>query len=245
MAKGTTIIQGALDLIGVLQAGQTIDGNDLADGYRRMQNMMGQLGIQSLTAPSVGREVFDLVAGKGSTTNPYTIGPTGDLVTSRPNGLVNAGLLLGQSTPPYSTELPRTLYTDDAYESIQIKDLSNSLFTGVYFSATSPNATIGLWPVPDNALNKLVIYRLDQLGPFQSLTAEYVLPVGWDEMLEAQLAIRLAIPYKRQVTPELREMAVMSLANVKRANYKDNDIATDPALTTNGRGGYNINTGNM
>lgn len=245
MATASTIIRGALDLIGVLQAGATPDGNDLADSYRRLQNMMGQLGIQSLTAPTVGREVFPLVAGKGGPDNPYTMGPTGDFVTSRPNGLTGAGLLLGNSVPAYSTELPRTLYTDDAYEGIQIKNLANSLFTGVYFSATSPNAQIGLWPVPDSALHKIVLYRLDQQGPFQSITAAYALPIGWDEMLEYQLAMRLATPFKRPVTPELREMAVTALAMVKRANYKDNDLATDPALTSNYGGGYNIDTGNM
>lgn len=245
MASATNSIRMALNLIGVLSAGATPDGNDLVDSYTLLQGMMGQLGIQSLTAPTVGREVFDLVAGKGGPENPYSIGLTGDFVTSRPNGLTGAGLLLGGSVPPYSTEIPRTLYSDDAYEAIQIKNLPNALFTGVYFSATSPNATIGLWPVPDTTLNKLVIYRLDQQGVFQSLTASYVLPAGWDEMIYSNLALRLAIPFKRPVSPELKEMAVMSLANVKRANYKDNDLANDAMFTGDWRAGYNINTGNM
>lgn len=244
MALATTIISGAFDLIGVLQAGETASGNDLADGYRRLQMMMGQLGIQSLTAPTVGREVFPLVAGKGGPSNPYTIGPTGDLATSRPNGLTGAGLLLGGNIPTATVEIPRSLYTDDAYEAIQIKELQNALFTGVFFNATSPNATISLWPVPNTTLNQIVIYRLDQMGPFQSLTATYVLPPGGDEMLEYNLAVRLCIPYKRPVTPDLRQMAMESLANFKRQNYKFNDLPNDYQMGNNHLGLYNIDTGN-
>jgi hypothetical protein len=171
MAAAVNIITGAFELIGVLEAGQTIGGDLLTDGWRRLQNMMGILGIQTLTAPFVGREVFDLVAGKGGPSNPYTIGPTGDLVTSRPNALQGAGLLLGGNIPTATVEIPRTLYTDDAYEAIQIKEMQNSLFTGVLFTASAGNAEIQLWPVPDTTLHKLVIYRLDQIGPFASMTA--------------------------------------------------------------------------
>lgn len=242
MSSAVAIIAGAFEILGVLEAGQTIGGELLSDGYRRLQNMMGMLGIQTLTAPVVGREVFPLVAGKGGPSNPYTVGPTGDLVTVRPNQLEGAGLLLGGNTPQATVEIPRTLYTDDAYEAIPIKEMQNSLFTGVFYGADSENGTLMLWPVPNTALHSLVLYRLDQLGPFVTMTASYPLPPGYDEMLEYQLAKRLQGPYRRQMLPSDIELATESLASVKRQNYKDNDLATDPALTGGG-GGFNIQTG--
>jgi hypothetical protein len=241
MASAVDLIGGAFGLIGVLEAGQTIGGDLLADGYRRLQNMMGILGLQTLTAPTIGREVFALVAGKGGPSNPYTIGPTGDLVTTRPNALEGAGLLLAGPDP--RVEIPRTLYTDDAYEALPIKDLPNALFTGAYYNAFAGNGTINLWPVPNTTLHALVLYRLDQIGPFASPTATYTLPPGYDEMLEGQLAKRLRGPYRRQLDPEVVKDIDDALAVCKRQNYKDNDLATDPALTNTPRTGYNIDTG--
>ena len=81
------------------------------------------------------------------------------------------------------------------------------------------------------------------MGPFASLTASYDLPPGYDEMLEYQLARRLAGPYQRQFSPENAQMAIETLANVKRANYKLSDLPFDPAMTQDRRGGYNIVTG--
>lgn len=243
MSTAVAIITGAFELLGVLEAGQTIGGELLSDGYRRLQNMMGSLGIQTLTAPTVSREVFNLVAGKGGPSNPYTIGPTGDLVTSRPNQLQGVGLVLGGNTPEATVEIPRTLYTNDAYESIQIKEMQDALFTGVWFQPTAVNARLLLWPVPSTTLNKLVIYRLEQLGPFTTLTANYTLPAGYDEMLEYNLAKRLQGPYRRQMLASDLELASESLAICKRQNYKVNDFATDPALTNSHVGWYNINTG--
>lgn len=243
MSTAVAIITGAFELLGVLEAGQTIGGELLSDGYRRLQNMMGMLGIQSLTAPTVGREVFPLVAGKGGPSNPYTIGPTGDLVTSRPNALEGVGLLLGGNTPTATVEIPRSLYTDEAYGAIQIKELQNALFTGVFYGATAGNGTLQLWPVPNTTLHKLVLYRLEQLGPFSTMTASYTLPPGYDEMLGYQLARRLQGPYRRQMLESDVQLAADSLAMCKRQNYKDNDLATDPALTNSRRGGYNIDTG--
>lgn len=243
MSTAIAIVTGAFELIGVLEAGQTIGGELLSDGYRRLQNMMSILGIQTLTAPTIGREVFDLVAEKGGPSNPYTIGPTGDFVTSRPNALEAVGLLLGGNISTATVEIPRALYSDDDYEAEPIKEMQSSLFTGVFFSATPVNATIQLWPVPNTTLHKLVIYRLDQIGPFTSLTADYPLPPGYDEMLEYQLARRLCGSYRRQMQQDDLDIARESLAICKRQNYASNDLATDPALTNSSAGGYNIMTG--
>lgn len=235
------IIQGAFDLIGVTQAGSVPSGNDIQDSYRRLQNMVGSLAIQSETIPTVGREVFTLSANLGS----YTIGPGGNFNTSRPNSLSGAGLLMPGSPNP--VEIPRALLTDDGWEAIQIKDLSNSLFTAVYYNATFQGGlgTINLWPIPNTGANSLVIYRDEQLGQFQSLTAVYWMPNGYDEMFEYNLAVRLAGPYRMPLPPYVQQMAVESLGLVKRANYKITDVPVDPALAIRRRYGYNINTGNL
>lgn len=206
--------------------------------------MTGTLAIQPQTIPVIGREVFPLVAFKGGPSTPYTIGGTGgDFNTSRPNELEGAGLLMPGSPNP--VEIPRAVITDDGWEAIQIKDLQSSLFTGVYYNAAFPLGTINLWPVPNTTLNSLVLYRKEQLGQFTSLTAVYNVPNGYDEMLEYNLAVRLAGPYRMPLPPYVQQMATETLGQVKRANYRITDVAVDPALARQRRYGYNINTGNL
>ena len=237
------LITNTFVTIGVLAAGETPDGALIQDGFRRLNNMMGQLAIQPKTIPVVLREIFALVAGKGGVGNEYSYGPGGDFNSTRPNEVLGAGLLLNSSSPP--VEVPLSVMTDAIWQDLRIKDLSSLQPTAIYYNATFNNGLglVNVWPVPTTALNSLVCYRNAQLTTFPSLTATYYVPNGYDEMLEYQLAMRLSTPYRKTITPDLRQLAVDSLANVKRANYRLIDLPTDPAITRSSRGGYNILSG--
>lgn len=253
VTSAQTIIAGSFDLIGVTAASETPSPNDSADAFRRLNNMMGTLAIQPASIPVMARQVFPLLAGCGGPNDagipgggPYLIGIGGDFNTARPNSIDGCGLLLNSSLPQ-PVEVPRAIYTNDAYEAIQIKDLPNQLFTGLHYKPTFLNNNLGtiyLWPVPNTPLNSIVLYNSQQLATFPSLTASYIVPNGYDEMLEYNLAVRLAGPYVKQLPPYVQQMAVESLAMVKRANYKMSDLSVDSALTLGSRRyGYNINTG--
>lgn len=145
-------------------------------------------------------------------------------------------------------EIPRTVITDTAFQYIQTKNQGNGQFTNVYYNPTQPFGTLYLWPAPDTAINQLALYLQSQFLGFANLTTDYTFVdvEGMEEALEYNLAVRLAAPNGIRITdfPEVLEMARTSLGLVKRQNYKLLDLPTDPALTTNVRGGYNINTGN-
>ena len=148
-----------------------------------------------------------------------------------------------------TVEIPRMVITDDAWQAIQLKALSNSLATAVYFnpSYTRGLAIVQLWPVPDVATNALVLYRRNHLAQFADLaTTSYDVPEGFEELLEYGLAERLLTPYA--VSNEMVRMDVMRGAKramdiVKRTNFKPADMPIDPAWTRSRRGYYNINTG--
>lgn len=244
-----TVCIGALGLVGAIDPEDTPSAAMLADAFRRLNNMMRSWSLQSLTIPAQSREVFPLVAGKGSTTNPYTVGPGGDFDTTRPDDLDRVGLILNQSLP-FPTEIPRGLFTDDSYADVSQKDMTNSLFTNAKYEATFAGGfgSLYLWPVPDNALNSIALYRLEQLGVFTSPTATYELPEGCEEPIEYNLAKRLlsvySVPAERK--QDLLDLAKSSLAIYKRSNMKFTDLPIDPMFTPNNRsGGYDINTGNQ
>lgn len=236
-----TIITGALQLLGVIDPEDTPSPSMAIGGLRRLNMMIGQLSLQSFTKPVTAREVFPLTAGRGGPDDPYTIGPGGDFDTSRPTEITGVGLNLNSSTPP--VEIPRTILTDDAYEAIGIKDLANSLFVALYYSATFASGwgSINLWPVPSTALNDIVLYRQVSLLRFTSLTASYELPEGLDEVLEYNLCPRLAPLYTVPVPPEVATIAKNSLRIYKRSNVAMSDLIADGI--TRLRDGYNIDTG--
>lgn len=245
-ATANTISTGSLSILGVIDPEDTPTSAMLADAYRRLNMMMGAWSLQNLTIPVTARETFALVAGKGGPSNPYTIGPSGNLNTTRPADLLGCGLLLN-TNPTQPVEIPRGMFTDESYQAIQIKTLTSSLFTNIYYEATFPLGSIYLWPVPDSAVNSLVLYRKTQLGLFTSQTASYDLPEGADEAVEYNLAKRLLDVYSvdPQKKANVLDLAKTSLAIYKRSNHQIVDQPIDPMWTPNNlSGGYNINTGN-
>ena len=258
MPVSTPVFEAALDLItasyltlGIYEAGEPIDPADVNDAFLRLNRMLSGWAIQSLTKPTLGREVFPLVAGVGGSVTPYSIGPTGTMQTTLPSELIGAGLLLpttGPTTGPI--EIPRAVLTDDGYNLIRVKDLTNLLFTGVYYQKvdplTTPNGALRLWPVPSTTLNSLVLYRREPLGQFANLTTQYVLPDGASEAIEYNLCVRLGPKNGINVSqemPDVKDLAVKSLATFKRSNWTMTDVEVDPAITGNRRTGYNILTG--
>jgi len=149
-------------------------------------------------------------------------------------------------------EIPRAIFTDDAWQSIQVKSLSNSLATGVYFNASYARdlAVLQLWPVPNIATNALVLYRRNHLAVFADLaTTSYAVPPGFEELLEYNLAKRLLTPYAVQdqnVRADVMRGAAESMMICKRTNAVQDmtDQPIDPAWTHDRRAGYNIQTSN-
>ncbi len=240
----STICQGALELIGVLGANETMNASQGADGLRRLNLMVGSWSIQPGTIPTIAREVFDMTAGKGSPTNPYTVGLTGDLVTARPavGSLVGAAYILTASDP--DVEVPVVVYTNDAYQALQVKDLTNSLITGVFYRPDSPLGKLFTFPVADTSINDLVLYLRKPFTKFATLTTAYDFPEGAEEALEYNLAMRLMAPYSVPVIQDVIQMARTSLGVFKRSNYKLFDLPQDPAITRSHGSYYNILTGN-
>jgi hypothetical protein len=142
-------------------------------------------------------------------------------------------------------EVPRAVISIDAWQAIRIKSLRSSQFTNVFYNPTFANGlgTVNLWPVPNVATNSIVLYSLQAIRPFANLTTSYQLPNGYDEAIVYNLAKRRGPDYGKMPSPIVLEMAVTSLATIKRANTKLVDLATDPALTHDPGGYYDILSG--
>lgn len=312
------LVTSAMELIGVVQPGESLTPSQVQGGLSRMNRMLSGWAVQSLTIPCIAREVFGLTANVGT----YTIGPGGTFDTSRPTSLTGAAVLLnndqtavsvtsitrsgtvatatitahgasvgdwftiaGALPAPYNgtfavatvptantltyvfpgavssasgtitalfesdatdvTEIPCPILSDDAWQAIQIKTLTSSLFTDVYYNPTFSGGlgTINLWPIPTTADHALVLYRPQQLASFPNLTQQVWLPEGAEEAIEYNLAFRLCAPNGVPVPEDINELRKTTLGTYKRSNTKLNDMPLDPMWTQERRGGYNILTG--
>ncbi len=241
-----SLIQLAFETLGIYAADETIPAAAAHAAYRRLRQMITGWALAPQIASVVGREVWPLVTGQGGSTTPISIGPTGTWQTTRPQRLAGAGLLLAGVTP--TAEIPLGILTDDAYAGIRQKDLASLYPTGVYYTPQtvppSGNGTVQLWPVPSVNTNSLVLYRLDPLGQFATLTTQYLLPDGYPEAVHYNLAVRLCAPYGLPVPADVGALAVQSLATIKRANTRIRDLANDLAAIGPRRGTYSILLGN-
>lgn len=238
----TTVINGAFSLIGVKDPVEALDATLAQDGLRRLNNMIAAWSLMAQAVPFVGRQVFPTTIGKGGPSNPYTIGVGGDFNTSRPDQIDAAALLINNPTP---VEVPIDTWTEQAWESNQVKDLQGPQFTGLYYQRTyaAGLGSIYLWPVPNSSTYSLVIYRGQQMPGFVDLVTSYDLPPGYDEAYEYNLALRLCAPYARQVSPDVLAFAQSSFALIQVSNLDLNDAPNDYVLRTAPSRPYNILAG--
>ena len=242
------LITHAFETAGIQAPGESLSATMANDGLRRLNLLMGSLQLQPLSQPVLTRVELDLVSGQGGPSNPYTIGDGGDFDVARPVKLDSAAILIVADDEDNNVEVPRAILTEDAWEAIRIKELASSVFTDVYYNPTYSTdlGTINLWPVPNTANNKLVLYYRQVLSSFADLTTTYYLPPGCEEALENTLARRFLVPYgvtDPATVQMVDEMARTALATFKRSNVQLSDLATDPALTREPGGYYNILTG--
>ncbi len=227
----------AMAEIGAIGESESLTAGQAQFGLRRLNQLVNAWQLQSLTILTVGRNVFTLVANQST----YTIGEggTADFDVTRPTRIENAGLLLNANTP--AMEIPLSLMTDDQYAVLSIKDLTSQQPTRVYYNPTMPLGTVFLWPTPTTAQNDLVLYTESVLAEFAALATPYDLAPAYTEALMYQLALRLASPYGRAVSPLTMQMAMSTLDYLKRTNVKQTDLSMDPGLTSGPAGGtYNI-----
>ena len=246
----TTALQIVTDAyadLQVFQAGDAPSPEAAQLGLRHLNLMVGGWAQDTGTIPAVSRLVFPLLAGKGSSTNPYTVGLGGDLNTPRfvnQASVVDAGLLLNASVPP--VEIPRGIMTNEAFAANRVKDLTSGLFTSAYYRPdyVAGFGSLFLWPVPTDLTNRLVLYVRQAIASFADLLTSYTFPLGYDDAFRANLILRLARSAGRPIDQDMRDDARRTLALIQRGNVQLSDLPNDFAgIGTPGGARYDILVG--
>lgn len=245
---GAEIIGDAFAELNVFLPGESVPANDSEFARRKLNDFLSEWGQRNAYIPLIGRHQFAMTAGKGSPTNPYTIGVGGDLNMARPSNqgsITAANLVLTTSSPNVRINLG--IYTNEAYNSGNlIPAMSNSQPTGLYYNPTYANdlGSVFLWPVPDIAYNQLELFTQDSIALFADTTTTYYVPDGVPEALKYTLADRLQGPYGRTLSAAQLRIMVTSVGAMKRANLQLVDVPNDAYMFSQGRGTlYNLVSG--
>ena len=244
---GTQVVQGAFALLNVFLPGESIPANDGEYARTVLNDMLSEWGQRSLMIPLVARERFDLVAGQGGPTNPYTIGPGGDFDTERPSNqdsIEGANLILTASSPEVRITLGA--YTDQAYFFNQIPTLTNTQPTSYYYNPTytSDLGSFYLWPLPTTSANDIELLLQKAIVQFANLSTTYYVPDGVPRALKYNLADALQGAYGKQLSASDQRIAVSTLAAFRRSNLHLMDIPNDANFGRNRNTIYNILVGN-
>jgi hypothetical protein len=239
------LIEATLREIGVLAASETASTEEATDALKRLIQFRDRLSNEKLTLHTVSRSGWNISPGTGT----YTIGELGNIPIHRPVYIQDVRLL-DISTNPRTESSLRQL-TEEAWEAIAQKDRTAPRPVAWYYdhglSAVEGSASLTLWPTPTSANLQGFIYHWSDWSDvdvtFAPLELDSILlvPRGYEEMLMTNLALMLCPTYGRDPHPMLMKAAAESMAAIKRANKRLQDMSFAPdALIQGGTGRYNI-----
>lgn len=205
----------ALIRAGVIASGETPTASELSDAVTTLSDMLDSWSLEALTVFGTTEHVISLTGAQ-----QFTIGPSGDVVATRPIAVRSAFVRQGEADTPLSLCSPE--YMDD----FGCKDSAGQGYW-ISFEGSTPDATVRLWPVPDGELHLRVSQPMVQIT---DINDELDLPPGWFHAMALNLAVHLCEEYGFALAQGLVETAQTAKANIKRANLKPARSRFDAAL---------------
>lgn len=219
------LINRANRLIGNIEPGTSATAAESADALVALNAMLQTWRNDSLMCYAMQDQSIPLVA----TNATRTIGPSGNLATTRPTEIDKAYVIVG------TLSYPVEIWTAEQFADIAIKTQTNAWPYILWYKPAMPDGVINLWPVPDASSTLQVITRTP-LTVFATLSDVISLPPGWEDALAFNLAVYLAPEYERQPSTVVSQMAMKTMAALKRTNNETPRMYFDSSLLGNYRG---------
>ena len=186
-------ITDAYERINRLSPGESLSGDDLAFGFRRLNllvdEMAGQMGFNFLSTQTSAAQTGAITLGSGSWA---AVNPGDEIISMTANNLAMAPISMRQFNELYQpavTGLP-TVWA----------------FDGLY--------TVNLWPVPNGQTIKIL--TRSTIAAFADYTTDYVVPHGFETAIGAALAVRIAPTLLGKLPPELLRAEQIAMGSINR-----------------------------
>lgn len=222
------LIKSSLRLVGVLAAGEEPQANIAQDAFLSFKMFLKSWSVNYLMVPKVTIESFSILGGQQS----YTIGPSGDMNTTRPMKIKEISIKI--NTGPQAQELPVKIFNYQEWQSnISNKEMTSEIPIYAYVEESSPLMKVYLWPVPTSTTN-ILIYSQGSIEQTNNINATITLPTGYEEAIVYNFALRMAAEYGREVKPIVKEIADQTRLSLENVNAKPLYLVSDAqGLSTN------------
>ena len=202
--NANTIIKAALRKLLVIRSGQSPTTQQYADGLEVLNDLVTSW---SANGSLVYEDTFEELS-IGAGTQSFTIGPSGDQVTTRPLQIRVATLKRSD------IEYPMAIIDEIKYQNFSNKTATGQPFR-VYYRNTFPNGTMYFERTTDTAYT-LILTSIKELTEFPDGTTEISLPSYYERAFKANLTIELAdeMGAGNRVTATMMKAAEESKADV-------------------------------
>lgn len=228
MATVSTIIIRALQMIGEKSIGASLSSGEQTAYLAVLIAAMETWGLDPLNSYAVTEDSKALTTGTGS----YTIGSGATWNTARPSKIIGAFVRDGSSI-----DRPVKILDEEGYRLISLKSNGNSTPAVLWYNPDYVTAfgKIYLYPLPTASLT-LYIHSPRQLQTFSTVGDTLLLPPGYQDFIEAHLAIRLATGFTK-ASNELLAIARETKAAIQGVNIPARHMTLDAGLLQSNRRG--------
>jgi hypothetical protein len=205
----TTIANSAAQYLGVLDSGEALSTQQVADALAAMNNLIDQWGTDALMVYSEVRSVQTLVAA----TQSYTIGTGQAFNVPRPAAIA-AAALINAAGPGNEVEVC------SARRWAELPDRQSQSYAvrHLFYDRGYPTGNIFVSPVPLGSGLTLELLSYSPLTSFPDTSTSETIPAGYLRLMELGLAIELAPQYDMTVSPALQRNYNDAIARVRNLN---------------------------
>ena len=208
MTTANEIISEGFGKLGLLEAGETVQPDDAAQGLLVLNTLVDALNLPSNFAYTNNDATATLGAGVAS----LTIGPAQSIAVTRP-----VRIEPGSYSRLNGIDYPMDSITEQEYNLIQFKTNQGTAPNRFFYDAGASTGIIYYHPVP---VVSVVVHHpvQQQASSFADLTTVYTLPQGLKRVFVYNFALDIAPDFEREAPPTVITTAAASLREWKRAN---------------------------
>jgi len=213
------LITRSMKLAKLISGTETPTADEASDALATLNDVLENWDTQPLALWGSTNFTGSLAGGQAS----YTIGPGGDLNTTRPSQINGAFVQFN------GVDFPVEPIGQLEFNVISLKSYQQPIPQSLLYVNDFPLGRVTVWPVPTVAIP--ITLTFDRvLTQISSLAAAINYPPGAALALRYELAKQLAVEFGAPLDPQLVQMAADYRADYKRANKTPFKASYDMAL---------------
>ena len=214
------LIRSSMRLIGAIATGETPTADEVNDGLLVLNDMLENWSTETLSVWGSSNQTFNTAANQ----SVYTIGPTGNWVTARPQDIDDAYCNFS------GVDFPIKVISQEQYNEINLKTMKQPIVERLLYVNEFPLGVVTLWPVPTAAMP--LTLTMNRILSFPVLATDTLTgPPGFLKAIRYCLAVEFAPEFGVEASNTVIQVAADAKGDYKRANLPLLVAGYDDALT--------------